>query len=152
MQQLSASSTNVPDTLRLIRDSFAFMDGRVDPPSSAHLLTLETLRQQCIKAEVWVTGDPVIGCMFLTPRAQVLYLGKLAVAQIARGQGIAHALVDHAVYRAAQMKLPAVELQTRIELVENHRTFARMGFVKTGETSHAGYDRVTSITMQRAVA
>ncbi|MCI5085719.1 MAG: N-acetyltransferase, partial [Rhodovulum sp.] len=31
--------------LRLIRTSFAYMDGRIDPPSSMHQLTVDTLRQ-----------------------------------------------------------------------------------------------------------
>ncbi len=30
-------------------------------------------------------------------------------------------------------------------------TFGRMGFVQTGQTAHAGYDRPTSITMRRAI-
>jgi hypothetical protein len=43
-------------------------------------------------------------------------------------------------------------LQTRVELVENHAAFSRMGFAKTGESAHPGYDRPTSITMRRAVS
>src|SRR6185295_4788841 len=46
---------------------------------------------------------------------------------------------------------PAMELDTRIELVENHKTFAAFGFVKTAERSHAGYTRATFITMQKAL-
>lgn len=42
-----------------------------------------------------------------------------------------------------------LELDTRIELTENHATFAALGFVKTGEDAHDGYDRPTFITMQK---
>ena len=42
-----------------------------------------------------------------------------------------------------------LELETRIELTENHETFAAMGFVRTAEHAHAGYDRPTSITMKK---
>ena len=42
-------------------------------------------------------------------------------------------------------------LQTRIELVENHRAFGRMGFVKTAETAHPGFARPTSFTMRATV-
>jgi len=38
-----------------------------------------------------------------------------------------------------------------VELVENHAAFAKMGFVRTGESAHPGYDRPTSITLRRAV-
>ena len=44
-----------------------------------------------------------------------------------------------------------LELSTRIELVENHATFARMGFAKTAETAHEGFDRPTSIVMRAPV-
>ncbi|MFD2855215.1 hypothetical protein ACFSZS_11105 [Seohaeicola zhoushanensis] len=66
--------------------------------------------------------------------------------------GLAARLVGIACERAAAQGFPVVELQTRIELVENHAAFARMGFVKTGESSHEGYDRVTTLTMQRPVS
>lgn len=41
-----------------------------------------------------------------------------------------------------------LELETRIELVENHSIFAAMGFKKIGETAHDGYQNATSVTMQ----
>jgi hypothetical protein len=44
-----------------------------------------------------------------------------------------------------------LELETRIELTENHAAFARMGFIKTAETSHEGFDRTTSIVMRAPV-
>jgi len=39
--------------------------------------------------------------------------------------------------------------ETRIELVENHATFAALGFHIADKTAHPGYDRATSITMTR---
>lgn len=137
--------------LDLIRRCFASMEGRIDPPSSMHRLTAETIAQHCRDGEVWIISTPPVACVFLTPKADCLYLGKLAVDAAWRGQGLAALLVDHAMDRARALGLNAVELQVRVELVENHRAFAKMGFVKTGETAHPGYDRPTSITMQRAV-
>ena len=40
---------------------------------------------------------------------------------------------------------------TRIELTENHATFAALGFAKVAETAHPGYKRATSITLRRRV-
>lgn len=137
--------------LRLIQDSFAFMDGRIDPPSSMHRLTPEALSQQAETAEVWALGDPVAACVVLTPKPDCLYLGKLAVDARLRGAGLARRMVDLAVERARALDLPELELQVRVELAENHAAFARLGFVKTGETAHPGYDRPTSITMRRPV-
>ncbi len=139
--------------LALIQAAFAYMEDRIDPPSSMHRLTPESVAAMAASAEIWVIGAGAApdACVFLTPEADRLYLGKLAVRERARGQGLGRRLVEHAMVRAAALGLPAVELQTRIELAENHATFAHMGFRKVGETAHAGYDRPTSITMRRDV-
>ena len=116
-----------------------------------HHLTLASLGAQAEAGEVWVIGAPVVASVVLTPRADVLYLGKLAVSEDQRGQGLARHLIEHAVRRARALGLNAVELQTRVELVENHATFARLGFTRNGTTAHAGYQRPTSVTMRREV-
>lgn len=128
------------------------MDGRIDPPSSMHRLRLEDVARQAREGEVWVIEDSfLVACVFLTPRSQVLYLGKLAVASSHRGRGLARRLVAQAAHRARALGLATVELETRIELRENHAAFARLGFVKTAETAHPGYTRPTSMTMQLKV-
>ena len=137
----------LPAVLALVRAEFAYMDGVVDPPSTVHALTLEALAG----AEVWVVGTPVQACMVLTPKPPVLYLGKLAVAGPARGQGLARVLVEAAMARAATLGLAAVELGTRVELVANQRAFERMGFVEVAREAHPGFDRPTSIVYQRAL-
>ena len=146
-----AAEEDFGPVLSLIRAAFAFMEWRIDPPSSMHRLTTTALADHAREAEVWVaeeTGQPV-ACMVLTPRADTLYLGKLAVADTHRGQGLGRQMVDHALARAKALGLPRVTLQTRVELTENHATFEAMGFRKTGATTHAGYDRPTSFTYTR---
>lgn len=137
--------------LRLIQTEFAFMDGRIDPPSSMHRLTSADIARQAEEEEVWVLGDPVQACVFLTRKGDALYIGKLAVAGAMRGKGLARRLVDHAATRAKALGFDWLELQVRVELSENQAAFAAMGFAETGRTAHAGYDRPTSITMRRSV-
>ena len=139
-----------PPILALLREAFAFMEGRIDPPSSLAALTEEAMTRQSRTGEIWIIGAPV-ACVFLTPKPQALYIGKLAVAASQRGQGFARRLIDHAETRARQLQLPALELQTRVELVENQATFRALGFVEAGRTAHSGYDRPTSITYFRLV-
>ncbi len=137
--------------LRLIRESFAYMDARIDPPSSMHRLTAAEVAEQAASGEVWVVeaeGVPV-GCVFLSVKPGRLYLGKLAVAAAWRGRGLARQLVAAAEARARALGLPVLELQSRVELVENHATFRALGFVETGATAHPGYDRPTSLTFQK---
>ncbi len=139
--------------LALIRDAFAYMDGRIDPPSSMHRLSRESLAREAETGEVWVLehGRRPVACMILTLRPDALHLGKLAVAGAWRGQGLARRLADHAVLRAGHSGRNRVELQTRVELTENHAAFAALGFRKVGETAHPGYDRPTSVTFARDV-
>lgn len=139
--------------LNLIRAEFAFMDGRIDPPSSMHALTAEAIAAQAAAGEVWLIADQgrPVACVFLTVKPGRLYLGKLAVAGSHRGRGLARQLVQTAAARARALGLPALELQTRVELTENHATFRAFGFLEVGATAHQGYSRPTSLTFRKMV-
>lgn len=152
-RRLGPGDPALPALLMLIQTSFAYMEGRIDPPSSLHRLELDDVRAQARNAEVWAIeeGHRVVACMILTPRPGVLHLGKLAVAASHRGRGIARTLVDLAETRARALGLSGVELQSRVELTENHSAFAAMGFRVIAETAHPGYDRPTSVTFHKPV-
>ena len=137
-----------PGLLGLIRRAFAGMEGRIDPQSSLHRLTAEGL---AAADEVWVLGAPAVACMVLTVRPGRHYLVKLAVEPEWQGRGLGRLMVARAELRARELGLAAVELETRVELVENHAVFRRLGFVEMGRKAHAGYDRPTSITFVKAV-
>ncbi len=140
-----------PPILALLHGAFAYMEGRIDPPSSLRNLTPAALTRQSELGEIWVIGAPV-ACVFLTPKPGALYIGKLAVAASHRGQGLARRLIDLAEARARALRLPVLELATRVELVENQAAFRAMGFTEVGRKAHEGYDRPTSITYRRAVS
>jgi ribosomal protein S18 acetylase RimI-like enzyme len=137
--------------LALIRRAFAGMEGRIDPPSSMHALTAATIARQAIAGEVWAIGTPPLACVFLTPEPGALYLHKLAVDPAHHRQGHARALVALAAARARALGKPALTLQTRIELVENHETFRALGFVETGRSAHPGHDRPTTLHFTLAI-
>ena len=138
-----------PALLALIRRAFAGMEGRIDPPSSMHRLTPEALARQAVEGEIWLIDAPVVACVFLTPQAESLYVGKLAVDPLAQRQGHARRLMAVAESRAQALGLAALELQARVELVENHATFTALGFRRTAATAHEGYDRPTSLTFRK---
>lgn len=150
-RQLGPDDPDLPLVLTLIRDSFAYMDGVIDPPSSVHRVTMDSLRADTETSEVWALGSPPVACMILTRRPDTLYLGKLATAPDLRGQGLARRLIDHAADRARDLGLGTLSLQTRVELVANHAAFAALGFVESGRTRHEGYDRDTSVRFIRGV-
>ena len=135
------------EVLPLLRAAFAGMEGRVDPPSSLHRLDAGTLERQALTSEIWGLGQPLEAVAVFTPQPDALYLGK--IASRSPGRGHARALIRQAEDRARALGLPRLRLQTRVELTENHATFAALGFAKTGETAHEGYDRPTSLTFER---
>ena len=129
------------------------MEGRIDPPSSLHQLTEDEIAEQARTGEAWVIGNEA--CVFLTPRPEAdppeLYLGKLAVHPGAQRQGLARSLIHLAEQRARALRLSVLRLKTRVELVENHRTFERLGFTKTAAHSHPGFDRLTSFEFSKVI-
>ncbi|EEW26254.1 GNAT family N-acetyltransferase [Rhodobacter ferrooxidans] len=137
--------------LAMIRRAFAGMEGRIDPPSSIERMTPEALAALSAVSEVWVIGRPARACVVLTPKPAALYIGRLAVDAAWRDHGYARQLVDLAAERARALGLPALELQVRVELLENHETFRAMGFAQTGETTHPGYTQPTSLVFTKPV-
>lgn len=140
--------------LDLILESFAYMDGLIDPPSSAMRLTPESLKEKA-EAEIGyvaVSDGNLLGCAFFRPEPpDFLYIGKLAVSPKAQGKGIGAGFLNLAIENAKGLGLPRLRLETRIELTGNHERFGKWGFVKTAENRHTGYDRTTSIEMQKLI-
>lgn len=150
IERISPAFSDWENLHGLIMSTFAYMDERIDPPSSAHRLTLEGLAQKAKDEICFLAKEDgqLIGCIFCRPEPpSFLYVGKLAVSLDAQGKGVGRALLARAEQEAISLQLPALRLETRIELVENHKTFAGYGFRKSAEKSHPGYDRVTFIEM-----
>jgi GNAT superfamily N-acetyltransferase len=134
--------------LGLIRRAFATMEGRINPPSSLRDLTPESL---AAAAEVWVLGDPPRACMVLTPKPGHLYLGKLAVEPALQGQGLGRQMMAFAEARARDLGLPQIELETRVELTENHRFYLGLGYAEAGRSAHPGFTNPTSVRYVKGV-
>lgn len=154
IRRLYATFSDWDGLLALIQKSFAFMDGRIDPPSSAAVLTADGLQRKAETeiAFVAISDQILAGCAFCRPEEKCLYIGKLAVLPNQQAKGIGRRLLAAAEDVARHHNLLALRLETRIELVENHATFAAWGFVKTAENAHPGFTRTTSIEMQKRLA
>jgi GNAT superfamily N-acetyltransferase len=137
----------------LLSACFAPMEGRIDPPSSFLSMSSETLRAKAAD-EVLIlahAGDALVGCAFCAPKADHLYLGKLAVAPAHRGRGLLRRMLAMADDIAREKGLRRLDLQTRVELTANHATFAALGFHRAGTEAHPGFERPTSLIFRRAV-
>nr|CAD6428197.1 N-acetyltransferase [Rhizobium sp. Q54] len=139
------------ELLGLIRASFAYMEGVVDPPSSAHLLTPASLAQKARNeiAFAAICESALAGCIFCRIETSSLYVGKLAVIPGLQGKGLGRRLMARAEDIAMEKGLPALRIETRIELTDNHALFTHWGFEKIAENAHAGFDRTTSIEMRK---
>lgn len=152
IMRIDAGFDRWPQLLDLIRSAFAYMDGTIDPPSSVHLLNVESLRAKALSeiALVAIEDGNLLGCIFCKPETTgSLYVGKLAVRPQAQGKGIGFLLLTKVEEIAGEMAIKSLRLETRIELVGNHAKFSAWGFVKTAENAHPGFDRTTSIEMTK---
>ncbi|MEL6233234.1 MAG: GNAT family N-acetyltransferase [Pseudomonadota bacterium] len=150
----------------LVTQAFAFMEGRIDPPSSIHRwidasCAAAASQGTCFLAEgpalpaegpaSPAEGPVLIGCLFAKPDGSALHLSKIAVAEAARRRGVAHALIAAAEREAQRRGLTALTLQSRVELTETHAAFAALGFSVVGRTAHPGYDTPTSLTLSKPI-
>ncbi|MEM1300709.1 MAG: GNAT family N-acetyltransferase, partial [Pseudomonadota bacterium] len=113
------AATDWAEVLDLLHRAFAVMEGRIDPPSSLHSMDEMTLaekatREMCLLAED--EDGTLVGCLFGAPEEDSLLISKLAVDPDRQGEGIARALMNLAEAEAKAAGLPALKLQTRIEL------------------------------------
>src|SRR5262245_28673098 len=110
--------------LDLLRSAYAFMALRIDPPSSVLTLSTADLEEKA-RSEVLVVAleaSRILGCAFAAVRQDCVYVGKLAVDESARRRGIARGLMAAVERIALANSKPTLELETRIELTENHAT------------------------------
>lgn len=143
------------ELLKVILTAFAYMEGVIDPPSSATRLTPQLLQDKSGSeiAYVALKDDHIVGCIFLRPEPpQTLYIGKLAVLPDAQGKGVGARLLKLAEQIARAEGLCALRLEVRVELARNHSYFAGFGFVKTAESRHPGFDRTTSFEMRKVLS
>jgi GNAT superfamily N-acetyltransferase len=154
VQPIPADFDRWGELLRVILDAFAYMDGVIDPPSSALRLTPASLKQKT-QDEIGylaIKGEKLVGCLFLAERETCFYVGKLAVDPGAQGLGIGRRLLETAAQYACRAGKPVLELQTRVELTRNHAFFRHLGFSEIALTAHPHYDHPTSVTMRRELS
>ncbi len=139
--------------LSLLQEAFAYMDDRIDPPSSLHLMTLESVAAKVQDESLFLAseGGELIGCVFATSQNDSLYVGKLAVHPDHQRRGIGRRLMEGVEQHALEKGMSNLALKVRIELIENHSVFESLGFFVTGEHSHAGYDRPTFYSMRKEI-
>ena len=152
MLRHTADDPALHDVLALIRENFAYMEGKINPPSSIVSTTAQDLSLLCESAEIWSIGSPAVACVCLTPQPDALSIGRLAVAQSYRGRGLGGRLITLAEQRAQHLGLVYLNLKVRVELNDKVQLYQHLGFEITEEGSHPGFDRPTYWVMRKALS
>jgi ribosomal protein S18 acetylase RimI-like enzyme len=139
--------------LELLRAAFAYQECRINPPSSVNLLDAKSLAEKSSQEHLFLatSASELAGCVFARDRPPLLHVSKLAVWPQMQGRGIGRRLMSAIEDFARESGRTVLELETRIELTENHRTFEALGYRKVAEHAHDGFDRPTYIRMQRVL-
>lgn len=133
----------------LIRASFASLP--VDPPPSATRETSESLATALAAGGGFgVEREGGLQAVVLWQEAEGgLYLGRLAVAEAARGQGLARALITAVEGLARERGLPFVHLKVRLPLLGNRALLRACGYVETTLHAHPGHAAPTFCAMEK---
>src|SRR5690349_15085199 len=129
-----------PRLLELLQAAFAYQRHRINPPSSVYALDVGSLAEKARDEHLFLAhaGGDLAGCVFAAKQTSALYVSKLAVWPLLQGRGIGRRLMSAVEEFARQVGRVILELNTRIELTENHHTFERFGFIKVAEEAHEG--------------
>jgi ribosomal protein S18 acetylase RimI-like enzyme len=120
------------------------VDAYRDHVASDYLAELRDAGSRIRDAEVLVAvlDDAIVGAVTVAPpgnpyaeisRADELEVRMLAVAEVARGKGIAASLMDAVEARAMELELAAVVLCTAPTMHAAHRLYERRGYQRQPE-------------------
>ena len=76
LRRLWPNDPDIPSVLHLVQNSFAYMHGRIDPPSSMHALTSAAVQDQAGTGEVWTIGSPPLAAVFFDTKTEESVSGK----------------------------------------------------------------------------
>lgn len=137
----------------LIRAAFGGIRPPLEPPPSAVGETEASVLSQVEGggAVVWHEAS-LAGVVLWERRENALYLKRLAVAETARGQGVATRLLQAGEAAARDMGLARLDVGVRLVLFGNRRLFAGLGFVEGARHAHPGFATPTWVEMHKALS
>ncbi|RKH11996.1 GNAT family N-acetyltransferase [Corallococcus sp. CA053C] len=139
---------------QVLREAFEEYRGRLDPPSSAHDKTEALVMRELRDGGAFVAeADGVLrGCVFFHPKADHVYLDRLAVLPAFRGQGLSLRLMEAVESRARELGHSRVRLSVRLALESHHAWYARQGYGFHSHGTHAGYTSPTFLVLEKTLS
>lgn len=153
-QLRDATAADLASMVEVIRAAFAEYEDRLDPPSSAQRRTVESTRQELTSGSALVATveHNLVGCVLYFPKADHMYLARLAVLPAYRGHGIGRSLIAAVEERVHAAGLQWVELSVRLQLAELRAAYERLGYRVLRYGTHAGYSAPTYVTLYKPLA
>jgi len=133
----------------LLRQSHDLM-GALFPPEDNFFLDAEALCTPDIRFFVALRGGETVGTGALALRAGYGEVKSMFVAEAARGQGVAEALLARIEAEARAHGLPYLRLETGDRLIAALRLYARHGFERRGPFGDYP-DAASSVFMEKAL-
>lgn len=121
------------------------------PPEDNFYLDIEALAAPDIRFFVARRGEDTLGTGALALRPGYGEVKSMFVAEAARGQGVAGALLARIEAEARAFGLPCLRLETGTLLHDAHRLYARHGFAPRGPFGDYP-DAPSSIFMEKSLA
>ena len=84
----------------------------------------------------------IAALIVLLPQPDHLLLDNIAVRPDRQGSGIGRRLIAFAEGEARRLGYAELRLYTNVTMTENIALYTRLGFIETGRSHQAGYDRV----------
>lgn len=123
----------------VLRDSFTEFEPLYTPAAfQATTPTAEQIRARWHEGPVWIAAqtNAILGTVAAVPKDSGLYLRSMAVHPVARGQGIARALLQEIERFALQDHHKQLFLSTTPFLYDAIRLYERFGFERTDGGPH----------------
>lgn len=143
---------DVPRLVEVIRIAFAEFRGKLDPPSSAGLKTVDVVQSELQEANAIVAevDSTIVGCVFYRmTEGERVYLDRLSVLPSYRRKGIARALMEKVEFRARLKAAKSLGLSVGIALAVQQEFYERRGYEFNEYGTHEGYDSPTYVKMKK---
>jgi putative acetyltransferase len=128
---VEAADPRHPEASALLRASHALMES-LFPPEDNFFLDIDALCAPDIRFFAARSGGAIVGTGALALRDGYGEVKSMFVAEAARGQGVADALLRQIEDEARAHALPCLRLETGNLLEAAHRLYARHGFTRRG--------------------
>ena len=126
----------------IVETAYSVYLERIDKPPGPMLDDYGLLIADGAVSVVDAPDGAIAALIVLLPQPDHLLLDNIAVRPDRQGSGIGRRLIAFAEGEARRLGYAELRLYTHVTMTENIALYTRLGFIETGRSHQAGYDRV----------